>query len=167
MAWETVIYEKIGPVVRVTLNRPETHNAQNAQMLLDLDEALKQADGDPEVRVIILRGAGKSFSSGHDVLPSPQDSLQQEFSQRHRSSVEERLDVEDEYFYQKCLAIRNLRKPTIASVHGNVVLAGAMLACMCDIIIAAESTRIWYPSLRQTGIGAEVMVLATFRDWLP
>lgn len=74
MAWGTVIYEKIGPVARVTLNRPETHNAQNARVLLDLNEVLKQADGDPEVRVIILRGADKSFSSGHDVHPSPQDS---------------------------------------------------------------------------------------------
>ena len=77
----------------------------------------------------------------------------------HRRSVEDRLDVEDEYYMSKCLAIRNLKKPTIAAIKGNVVLGGIMLACMCDIIIAAENTRLWNPSIRHCGSGGEVMVL--------
>jgi len=159
MAWETVLYEEIGHVARITLNRPETHNVQNIRLIMELDEATKKADADPNIRVILLRGAGKSFSSGHDLSPIPGDALQQEYRGRHHRSVEDRFWAEDEYYLSKCLAIRNLRKPTIAAIHGNVVLAGIMLACMCDLVIAAESTRLWNPSLRHCGTGGEVMIL--------
>jgi enoyl-CoA hydratase len=159
MSWETIIYEEIGRVARVTLNRPETHNVQNARLILELDEAVKKADFDPEIRVIILRGTGKSFSSGHDLSASPNDRLQQEFLARHRRSVEDRLEVEEEFYLEKCLAIRNLKKPTIAAIHGNVVLGGMMLAFMCDLVIAAENTRLWNPSLRHCGTGGEILVL--------
>ena len=159
MAWETILYEEIGSVARITLNRPETHNVQNVRLILELDEATKKADADPSIRVILLRGAGRSFSSGHDLSAIPGDALQQDYRERHRRSVEDRMDVEDEYYLGKCLAIRNLRKPTIAAIHGNVVLAGIMLACMCDLVIAAETTRLWNPSLRHCGTGGEVMVL--------
>jgi enoyl-CoA hydratase len=159
MAWDTILYEEIGHVARITLNRPEVHNVQNARLIMELDEAVKKADADPNIRIILLRGAGKSFSSGHDLSPSPKDSLQQRYRERHRRSVEDRFAVEDEYYLSKCLAIRNLSKPTIAAIKGNVVLAGIMLACMCDIIIAAENTQLWNPSIRHCGTGGEVMVL--------
>ena len=159
MAWETILYEEIGHVARITLNRPETHNVQNVRLILELDEATKKADADPNIRVILLGGAGRSFSSGHDLGPIPGDDLQQDYRERHRRSVEDRFEVEDEYYLGKCLAIRNLSKPTIAAIHGNVVLAGIMLACMCDLVIAAEGTRLWNPSLRHYGTGGEVMVL--------
>jgi enoyl-CoA hydratase len=159
MEWRTILYEKISHVARITLNRPETHNVQNARLILELDEAAKKADRDPNIRVIILCGAGKSFSSGHDLSPIPGDELQQDYRERHHRSVEDRLEVEDEYYLSKCLAIRNLKKPTIAAIKGNVVLGGIMLACMCDIIIAAEDTRLWNPSIRHCGSGGEVMVL--------
>jgi enoyl-CoA hydratase len=159
MAWDTILYEEIGHVARITLNRPEVHNVQNARLILELDEAVKKADADPNIRVILLCGAGKSFSSGHDLSASPKDPLQQEYRERHRRSVEDRLAVEDEYYLSKCLAIRNLSKPTIAAIKGNVVLAGIMLACMCDIIVAAENTQLWNPSIRHCGTGGEVMVL--------
>jgi enoyl-CoA hydratase len=159
MEWETILYEEVGHVARITLNRPETHNVQNARLILELDEATKKADADPNIRVMLLCGAGKSFSSGHDLSPIPGDALQQDYRERHRRSVEDRLDVEDEYYLSKCLAIRNLKKPTVAAIKGNVVLAGIMLACMCDLILAAENTRLWNPSLRHCGTGGEIMVL--------
>jgi len=159
MEWETIIYEEIGHVARITLNRPETHNVQNARLIKELDEAAGKADAEPNIRVILLDGAGKSFSSGHDLSPSPGDALQQDFRERHQRSVEDRLDVEDEYFLSKCLAIRNLKKPTIAAIKGHVVLGGMMLAFMCDLVVAAETTRLWNPSVRHCGTGGEITML--------
>ncbi len=159
MAWETVLYENIGPVARITLNRPETHNVLNIRLISELDEATKKADADPDVRVILLRGAGKSFCSGHDLNPIEGDALQQEHIELWHRSVEDRFATEEEWYLDRCLAIRQLKKPTIAAVHGNVVLAGIMLACMCDLVIAAENTRLWNPSIRHCGTGGEVIVL--------
>ncbi len=159
MVWETVLYEEIGHVARITLNRPETHNVQSIRLISELDEATKKADAAPDIRVILLRGAGKSFSSGHDLSPPSSDASQQEDKKPRRPNVEVRFDAEDEYYLSKCLAIRNLSKPTIAAIHGNVVVAGIMLACMCDLVIAAENTRLWNPSLRHCGTGGEIMVL--------
>ena len=109
MAWETVLYEEIGHVARITLNRPEVHNVMNIRLILELDEATKKADADPNIRVILLDGAGKSFSSGHDLSPIPGDALQEEHRERHRRSVEDRLATEDEWYFKKCLEIRNLQ----------------------------------------------------------
>lgn len=160
MSWKTVLYDESGHVARLTLNRPETHNVLNARMIVELDEAMKKAEADPNIHVVILRGAGPSFTSGHDLSSDPSDPLQQEFRERGRRSVEDRFSVEEEFFLEKCLTIRNLDKPTIASIHGNVVLMGLVLAEMCDLIIAAESTRLWNPSLRHCGTGGELIMMA-------
>ncbi len=159
MEWKTVKYETIGNVARVSLDRPETHNTMSAQLIKDLDEAVRHADADPDIRVIIIRGEGRSFSSGHDLSASPSDPLQKELRDHHSESVEARLDAEEEYYYEPNLTIRNLRKPTIAALKGHVVLGALMTALMCDLVVAEESTNIWNPSLRHTGTGGEVMVL--------
>jgi enoyl-CoA hydratase len=159
MDWKTVLYEEIGHVARVALNRPETHNVQNARLIKEVEEAMKKADADPNIRVIMLCGEGKSFSSGHDLSPIPGDPLQQDFRERHGRSVEDRLDLEIEYYLDVCLNIRNLRKPTIAAIKGHVVLGGMMLAFMCDLVVAAETTRLWNPSIRHCGTGGELTTL--------
>src|SRR5262249_59646805 len=71
MAFEMIVYEKKGPVATITLNRPETINAINPQMTAELHGALDQADADPEVRAIILTGAGRGFSAGFDIARRP------------------------------------------------------------------------------------------------
>ena len=149
MAWQTILYEEIGHVARITLNRPETHNVQNARLILELDEAAKKADSDPNIRVIILCGAGKSFSSGHDLSPIPGDELQQDYRDRHRRSVEDRLEVEDEYYMSKCLAIRNLKKPTIAAIKGNVVWGES---CWPVCVISSSPPRIPVSGIPPFGI---------------
>jgi enoyl-CoA hydratase len=159
MAWKTVLYEQVGQVARITLNRPETHNVLNIRMILELDEATKKADSNPAVRVILLRGAGRSFCSGHDLSLIKDDELQQEHVELWHRSVEDRFATEEEWYMDRCLAIRRLKKPTIAAIHGNVVLAGIMLASMFDLVVAAESTNLWNPSLRHCGTGGEVVVL--------
>ena len=67
MAFETVIYEKTGNVVKVTMNRPEVRNAESRQMSKEIAEAFGMAEEDDDVRVIILAGAGPSCSAGHDL----------------------------------------------------------------------------------------------------
>lgn len=156
MSWETVNYDVTGHVARVAMNRPENHNTMNTQLIRELDEALKHADADRNVRVIILVGEGRSFSAGHDLSgrPRPHDP-----EGPQPGSIEYRFDYEDEYYYQANLNIRNLRTPTIAGLRGHVVLGGLMTALMCDLVIAEESTNIWNPSLRHTGTGGEIMIL--------
>lgn len=159
MEWKTVKYETVGAVARISLNRPETRNTMSAQLIEDLDAAVRHADADAAIRVIIIRGEGPSFSAGHDLSPSPDEPLQQDFRRRHAESIESRLDVEEEYYYQANLTLRNVRKPTIAALKGHVVLGALMTALMCDLVVAEESTNLWNPSLRHTGTGGEVMVL--------
>ncbi len=159
MDWKTVKYETIGAIARISLNRPETHNTMSAQLIKDLDAAVRHADADPDVRVIIIRGEGASFSAGHDLSASPNEALQEDFRRRHAEGIESRLDAEEEYYYEPNLTIRNVRKPTIAALKGHVVLGALMTALMCDLVVAEESTNIWNPSLRHTGTGGEVMVL--------
>ncbi|MBI2832357.1 MAG: enoyl-CoA hydratase [Chloroflexi bacterium] len=141
MVFEKVLYEKLENVARVTMNRPEVRNAQSYQMLRELDQAFKQATEDDEVRVIILAGAGPSFSAGHD-LGSP-EALEENrrFRAEQCSTVDGRLKYETEMFYDMCLRWREIPKPTIAQVQGYALMAGMMLACTCDLIIAAENAK--------------------------
>src|SRR5215813_13471809 len=71
MAYEAILYEKRGPVVTITLNRPETINAINPQMTAELHGALDEADADAQVRAIIVTGAGRGFSAGFDIARRP------------------------------------------------------------------------------------------------
>ena len=71
MAYETILYEKSGPVVTVTLNRPDSVNALNPQMVKELHAALDEADRDPQARAIILTGAGRGFCAGYDIARRP------------------------------------------------------------------------------------------------
>src|SRR5882672_2446351 len=71
MPYETILYEKKGPVLTLTLNRPESLNAINPQMTEELHTALDDADADREIRAIILTGAGRGFSAGFDIARRP------------------------------------------------------------------------------------------------
>lgn len=156
MNWDTVLYEKIENIARITLNRPEKRNAQNHQLIMELDQAMKQAEKDDEVRVIILAGAGPSFSSGHDLAGmggGAEQALARIGSEDHRK-------FEQEVFVDKCLYIRNLPKPTIAQVHGYCIAAGVMLASMCDLIVASEDAMFSNPVGRMAASGVELLVEA-------
>ena len=73
MSYENILYDIDGPVAVVTLNRPELLNAQNEALKEELDHALHTADEDDDVRVVILKGAGRAFSAGHDMKQLPRD----------------------------------------------------------------------------------------------
>jgi len=153
--FDTIRYEVDGHVAYLTLNRPDAANAQSSRMIDEIDAALDLADADDDVRVVVLGGEGKHFSAGHDL----KDILNgaDEWA-RMRTTTEGKLRHEQVMYWDKCLRLRNFRKPTIASVHGAVAAAGLMLACMCDLIVAADDTRFSNPVARMTGVGVEILV---------
>ncbi len=149
--YKYITYEELDDksIVRIMLNRPNQRNAQNRGLLVELDEAFLRAEADDQVRVVILGGAGTMFSSGHDM--GSKDSIAERAGGENehpsmsinggtRAGAENRMLQEWHYFYQNTLRWRNLRKITIAQVHGNVFSAGLMLMWACDLIVAAENT---------------------------
>jgi enoyl-CoA hydratase len=138
-----------GTIARLTLNRPEARNAQNRGLLVELHDAFLRAEEDDTVRVVILRGAGPMFSSGHDMgsrlameeyNPGPGEHPTRRINGGTRAAAENRMLQEWHYFFRNTLRWRDLRKITIAEVHGKVYAAGLMLMWACDLIIAAEDT---------------------------
>jgi enoyl-CoA hydratase len=136
MDFRTIRYEKLGAVVRITANRPEVLNAQSRVMILELDEAFREASADDETRVIIVAGAGAHFSAGHD-LGSP-DEIEDQKAHPVGPGLPENLKRLSELYLETCLRWREVPKPTIAQVQGYCIMGGLMLASCCDLIIAAE-----------------------------
>jgi enoyl-CoA hydratase len=154
-AFETVRYEVDGPVCTITLDRPESANAQNTQLIDELDAAFDRAGDDDDVRVIVLAGEGKHFSAGHDLkeLLTKGDEWA-----KLRDTPEGKLHHEQVMYFDRCVKIRDFPKPTIAAVQGACAAAGLMLACMCDLIVAADDAKFSNPVLRMTGAGVELLV---------
>ncbi len=134
--YSTLLQEQNGAVRKITTNRPDVLNAQSRILLEELDDAFKQAVDDDSVRVIILAGAGKHFSAGHD-LGSPQ-----EMEDQKKTALEPGFKGEYrrifERFYENTMRWRDLPKPTIAQVQGYCIMGGMMIASACDLIIASE-----------------------------
>jgi enoyl-CoA hydratase len=149
--YKNVTYETLeeGTIVRIMLNRPESRNAQNRSLLVDLNDAMLHAEADDNVRVVILGGHGKMFSSGHDMgskgaleerAPGPnQHPTVQGYGGTYKGT-EQRMIQEWHFYFQNTLRWRNLRKITIAQMHGTVYAAGLMLMWACDLIVADEQT---------------------------
>ena len=137
-----------GRIERIMLDRPEARNAQNRGMLVELHDAMLKAEADDDVRVVILGGNGKMFSAGHDMgskvamaeYSGPTEHPTRKINGGTRTGTERMMIQEWHYFFQNTLRWRNLRKITIAEVHGPVFAAGLMLAWSCDLIVAAENT---------------------------
>jgi len=140
-----VLYRADGPVAVITLNRPEYRNAQNSAMTYALDAAFYQAAADDEVKVIVLAGAGKHFSAGHDI-GTPGRDIHESFDRRaglwwdhvNKEGEESRYARESEVYLGMCRRWRELPKPTVAMVQGACIAGGLMLAWCCDLIVAAD-----------------------------
>lgn len=134
MDYEFILYEKKDKIATVTLNRPDKLNALNVPIQEELADAIKSAGNDNEVKVIILKGAGRAFCVGYDVAPSTPgrpDTI---------SVIDdlERLRQVDE----RWLTIRDTPRPIIAQIHGYCLAGGTQLAAMCDLAYVADDTRI-------------------------
>ena len=137
----SVIVRRDGGELRVVLDRPETMNAWNAELGGELREALELARREPQVRVVVVSGAGRAFSSGADLRAGF------ELRPDGRPDVRSALDG---IFHPLIRAVRDLPKPVIAAVNGPAVGIGCSLALACDLVVARESA---YLSLGFGGIG--------------
>jgi enoyl-CoA hydratase len=149
--------EQRGPVLRIFLNRPESHNAQNEELIHAMQDAFRSVSERDDVRVVVLAGRGKSFSSGHDLKRTIAGEIEQDIAEL-RSTTEGRLQHELGSYYGPCMTIKNCPVPTIAQVHGHCIAAGLMVAAMCDLIVAGESARFSNPVLRMGAVATEVLV---------
>jgi enoyl-CoA hydratase len=149
--YKYVTYETLddGTIARIMLNRVDARNAQNRGLLVELNDAFLRAEADDTVRVVIFGGNGPMFSSGHDMgtpvsaeerMPGPNQHPSFLVNGGTRQGTENLMLQEWHYFFQNTLRWRNLRKITIAQVHGSVYAAGLMLMWACDLIVAAEGT---------------------------
>ncbi|MCU1453239.1 MAG: fcbB2 2 [Acidimicrobiales bacterium] len=145
--YQYLVYETHdeGSIVRILLNRPDARNAQNRGLLVELDDAFGRAEADDQCRVVILGGAGPMFSSGHDMgskaaMDDYANHPTAKVNGATRKGAESRMLQEWHYYFRNTLRWRNLRKITIAEVHGPVYAAGLMLMWACDLIVGAEDT---------------------------
>ena len=145
MSFETILVDKPDPQIsRITLNRPNTRNAQNAKLLYELNDAFDVAAQDNDSKVIILAANGPHFSSGHDLRDTNQ--LEQIKAAKtvgtwcgfECAGAEAQMSREKEIYLGFCERWRNIPKPTIAQVQGKVIAGGLMLIWPCDIIIASQ-----------------------------
>jgi 2-(1,2-epoxy-1,2-dihydrophenyl)acetyl-CoA isomerase len=123
---DEVLRSRAGAVLTITLNRPDVYNAFNRDLHAALAEALEDA-ADPEVRAVVITGAGRGFCSGQDL---------KEFSDLPDGGI--RSTLEDTY-HPNIRAIRGLEKPVLAAVNGACAGAGVSLACACDVRIASSA----------------------------
>ena len=137
MAYENVLLEKRDGIARLMLNRPEKLNALSQPLLSDLRAALDEIEADHDIRVAILTGSGRAFSSGFDIAPG----------RAGRSRATARWET-SELSARTLLRRWYLRQPTIAAVNGYAMAAGNVLAMSCDLVIASSAAVFAEPEIR-------------------
>ena len=156
MELDEIAYEKAGGVACIVLDRPEQLNPISARAGGTRDQvlfALADAEADPEIGCVLLRGAGRAFSAGGDITGNARRETafeQQEFLERADS------------FHRR---VREARLPTIAAVHGHCLGAALTLVASCDLVIAGESARFGLPEGRIGLVGVAPLVPIVGRQW--
>ena len=143
--FETLVYETPATgVARISLNRLESRNAQNTQLLYELNDAFDRASGDDSISVIILAAKGAHFSSGHDLRESEPIGNLDKYETVGTwcgfgcAGAEGWMAREKELYHGLSERWRNIPKPTIAQVQGKCISGGLMLVWPCDLIIASD-----------------------------
>ena len=144
MAYQTILTEVRDRVLHITFNRPEKLNALSPELLDEFFDAVTSAEEDPDIGATVIKGVGRSFSTGYDITPSPGrgDSF-------NRPIREDIIGMESRG--RRWALLWNLNKPTIAQVHGHCLAGGTDLAQHCDFIIAAEDAEFGFPAVRSMG----------------
>ncbi len=148
MSFTKIVFEKLGTVGRITLDRPERTNALDQIMLGEIQEALDRAERDPEIGAIVVRGAGSAFSSGFD--------LKDQMERRPSGVAQWRPILRNDF--DTVMRFWHCPKPTIAAVRGPCLAGACELALACDVTIAAEDAFFGEPELK-FGAGIVVMIL--------
>jgi 2-(1,2-epoxy-1,2-dihydrophenyl)acetyl-CoA isomerase len=138
--YETINLYRRGPGAKVELNRPERMNAWSRQFSVDLRDAITEVTENPEVRAVLVTGAGRAFSSGADLKEAAEDA----------GGAMDVHKILTERYHPLITGIRRMPKPVIAGVNGPAAGIGLSLALACDLVVAAESA---YFSLAFVNIG--------------
>jgi methylglutaconyl-CoA hydratase len=136
-------------IARITLNRPEKRNALDAEIIGELREAVRQSAADPEVRAVLLTGAGKDFCSGADLAV-----LEQVAGAGVLDNIADARAMADLFS-----TLRHHPRPVIAAVRGRALAGGCGLATACDIVLAAEFAQFGYPEVNIGFVAAMVMAI--------
>jgi enoyl-CoA hydratase len=146
-----LLVEDVGPVRRLTMNRPGALNALNGELVESLSEAVRAAGEDDGVSVVILRGAGRAFCAGYDLNEDAEGGVQdaQHWHEELARSTARMLELTD------------CPKPTIAQVHSYCLAGGTDLMLACDLAVAAEDAKFGYVDIR-FGSG----VVSMFLPWV-
>ena len=136
-------------VRRLTLNRPEKHNALDGQMIRELTDAARQIAADPGARAVIIGGAGKSFCAGADLG----------WMRAQAQATSEARAAQAQALFNMFTALDELPQLVIGVVHGQVLGGGVGLASVCDVVIAAPGTRF---ALSETRLGLIPATIAPF-----
>jgi len=136
-AYQHLLYEKIEHRATITLNRPEKINALNERLTREFEAAMLAAEDDDEVRVVVLKGAGRGFCAGHDYSKEnfkPGERETGHDTEQHRIDFEKRL--------RAYMRVWEIPKPVIAQVHGPCIAAGTIIAGLADLVVAADDAKI-------------------------
>lgn len=156
-----VRYQHGGPVARIVLDDPKRANAQSAEMVWGLDDALREARRDHEVKVVILKSAAKGFCSGH--IPTG-DYPEFHANLKAKGTV---WEGQTELFLTPMLTLWEFPKPTIAQVHGYALGGGSYWALLPDLTVASEDAYFQMPLVQAMGLpGGETMLEPwLFMNW--
>lgn len=138
MSDDLVLYERRGPSAWITLNRPAKLNAMTYALVDQLEAAIDRAEADDEVRVVVVRGAGRAFCAGYD-LEQEAAKLAPTITEWHEALAR---DV------AVTMRLWGLSKPTIAAVHGWCLAGGMEVAMACDLMICTDDARFGEPEVR-------------------
>ncbi len=144
-----VLVARAGGVATLTVNRPEKRNALDRRTIAELEHAITACDLAADVRVVVLRGAGKDFCAGLD-LEELLASAELEPEENERRAME---------LGEVFLALRRLPKVTVAAVHGRALAGGCGLATACDLVVAHAGAQFGYPEIHRGFVPAMVMTM--------
>jgi methylglutaconyl-CoA hydratase len=145
----SVICSNDGSIARITLNRPEKRNALNDELVSDLKLALRRANDQDSVRVVVINGAGKDFCSGADL------SALQKIAD---ASVDKNLE-DARSLMELFMLIREVQVPVVAAVQGRALAGGCGLASACDLVLASSNAHFGYPEVKIGFVPAMVMAI--------
>jgi enoyl-CoA hydratase len=148
MELKTLQYAVADAIAHITLNRPDRVNAINRAMLLEIEQVLDRVEADAAVRVVVVSGAGRSFSSGFDLKEQMEN--RPEGPAVWREILDRDFHATHRFWW--------LSKPTIAAVRGHCLAGAFELALSCDITVAAEDAVFGEPELK-FGAGIVTMIL--------
>lgn len=135
--YENILYEEGSSIARITLNRPEKNNALNAGLLQDLQRALQHVAESDDVRVAVIKGAGRHFSAGYDLGAAPDMFLDRDNYQLMRRPRDRWI----QWIWEN-------PKPIVAQVHGFCLAGAGDMTSFCDITVASEDAVFGYPAIR-------------------